>query len=246
MSAAPGEAPPPPVQARQTQARQTKLSDRIYEQVLGLIVNGEFPVDAKLPAEADLSARFACSRPVVREALARLRDDGLIVSRQGAGSFVRRRPDRDVLRIAPVGSIADIQRCFEFRAVIEGEAAAFAAARHDRDTLADIGVALKALDAVIASGSLGVEADLNFHLAIARAARNHFFEATMISILTHVGFAMNLARSLSLARPIERLHQVQAEHIAIFEAISARDAEGARHAMRTHVENARQRVFEGQ
>ena len=72
--------------------RRQKLSDFLYEQVLGLILSSEYPVGARLPTEADLAARFDVSRPVVREALARLREDGLVVSRQGSGSYVRHLP----------------------------------------------------------------------------------------------------------------------------------------------------------
>ena len=74
-----------------------------------LIVNGEFAEHARLPAETDLARRFNASRPVIRAALARLRDDGVIVSRQGSGSYVKRRPDNAVLRFVPVSSIADIR-----------------------------------------------------------------------------------------------------------------------------------------
>jgi DNA-binding FadR family transcriptional regulator len=223
-----------------------KLSDRLYEQILALIINGEFPENSKLPTEIELSDRFGVSRPVVREALARLRDDDLIHSRQGAGSFVLRRPDKAVLRLAPMGSIADIQRCFEYRVALEGEAAFLAAQRHDAEGLAAIEKALRDLDEVIATGKLGVDADLAFHLAVADATTNHFFQATLHSIQSHIGFGMNLARSLSLNLPEERLHQVQSEHNAVFRAIRDRDAVGARAAMRTHLENARRRVFEGQ
>lgn len=57
----------------------------------------------------------------------RLRADGLIASRQGAGSFVLRRSAQDVYNYAPIDSIADVQRCFTFRAALEGEMAALAA-----------------------------------------------------------------------------------------------------------------------
>src|ERR671921_242876 len=107
-----------------------KRSSGIYDGILGSIVSGEFAENARLPSEVELARRFGASRPVVREALARLRDDGLIVSRQGSGSYVRRRPDNAVLQFVPVGSIADIQRCFEFRVGLEGAAVARATHNH--------------------------------------------------------------------------------------------------------------------
>src|ERR671916_1388904 len=136
--------------ARQPAATtEAKLSAGIYEKLFERIVAGEFPVNARLPSETDLARRFGASRPVVREALARLRDDGLIVSRQGSGSYVRRRPDQAVLQFVPVGSIADIQRCFEFRVGLEGAAAALAAARWEDQDLADIKAAFDELELCI-------------------------------------------------------------------------------------------------
>ena len=104
-----------------------KLSDQVYERILSKIVDGAFPENSKLPTEIELSKRLEVSRPVLRQALARLREDEVISSRQGSGSYVMRRPAPQMLDFAPVGSIADIQRCFEFRAAVEGAAAALAA-----------------------------------------------------------------------------------------------------------------------
>src|SRR5918994_7616639 len=150
-----------------TAAVEAKLSAGIYEKLFERIVGGEFPGNARLPSETELARRFGASRPVIRAALARLRDDGIIVSRQGSGSYVKRRPDNAVLRFVPVNSVADIQRCFEFRAGLEGAAAALAAERRDEDDLSNIRAALDALDDCIREGRLGVEADERFHLAVA-------------------------------------------------------------------------------
>jgi GntR family transcriptional regulator, transcriptional repressor for pyruvate dehydrogenase complex len=226
--------------------RDLKLSDHVYERIFELIVNGEFAEHARLPAETELARRFNASRPVIRAALARLRDDGVIVSRQGSGSYVKRRPDNAVLRFVPVSSIADIQRCFEFRAGLEGAAAALAAERRDDDDLGNIKAALDELGDCIRTGRLGVEADERFHLAVAEATHNHFHVSVQRSLQPHIAFGMNLARNLSLLRPATRLEIVQDEHVAIVDAIERRDAPAARAAMETHIENARHRVFEGQ
>ncbi len=225
--------------------REPTLSDQIYERIFALIVEGEFPEHSRLPAETELAKRFGASRPVIRAALARLREDGIIVSRQGSGSYVRRRPDAAVLRFVPLASIADIQRCFEFRVGLEGAAAALAAERWDEDDLAAIKAALAELDECIRTGRLGVEADERFHLAIAEATHNHFHVSVQRSLQQHIAFGMNLARNLSLLRPAARLQIVQDEHVAIVEAIERRDPGAARAAMESHLENARRRVFEG-
>ena len=221
------------------------LSDLAYEKVLAIIVSGEFAVGSKLPSEQSLSTQLSVSRPVLRQALKQLREDGIVVSRQGSGSFVQRRPGGEVLDFAPVGSIADIQRTFEFRAALEGEAAYLAAKRRSEEDLAALRQALKVLDQCVADGVLGVEADEVFHIAVCQASDNQYFVSARSSMKTNILTGMNLTRNLSLLRPQERMHLVQQEHYAIYEAILASDQNAARTAMRDHIENAQKRVFDG-
>jgi DNA-binding FadR family transcriptional regulator len=222
-----------------------KLSDRVYDHVLSQVIVGIYPINSRLPPETRLADQLGVSRPVVREALMRLREDGLIASRQGAGSFVMRRPAEDVYNYAPLGSIADIQRCFVFRIAIEGEAAALAARDHDAEGLRRIASAIAALDQIIKDGALGVEEDIAFHRSVAEATGNRFFTATLAALQTQVAVGITLNRNLSLIQPRDRLLRGQEEHRAVLDAIAARNEGGAREAMRLHIENARKRVFEG-
>jgi DNA-binding FadR family transcriptional regulator len=105
----------------------TGLVDRVYREILGSIVAGEFKEGDQLPTEQALTLRFAASRPTIREALSRLRADGITSTRRGAGTFVTRRPDPDLPRFAPLETLSDLQRCFDFRIVVESGAAALAA-----------------------------------------------------------------------------------------------------------------------
>ena len=224
-----------------------KLSDRVYDYVLGQIIVGIFPVNSRLPPETKLADQLGISRPVVREALLRLRDDGLIASRQGAGSFVMRRPAPDICDFAPLTSIADIQRCFIFRIAVEGEAAALAARDHDSEGLRRIRDALELLDRIVEqdTGTLGAEEDMAFHRTIAEATGNRFFVETLVALKPQIVVGVNINRNLSLIQPRNRILGGQHEHRLVFEAIAARDEAGARDAMRQHIENARKRVFEG-
>ncbi|MHA7776246.1 FadR/GntR family transcriptional regulator [Roseibium sp. M-1] len=221
------------------------MSDRAYENILAKIMDGDIPVGGKLPTEQVLCSEFGISRPVLRQALKQLREDDVIVSRQGSGSFVKRRPEGAVRDFAPVGSIADIQRTFEFRAAIEGEAAFFAAQRRTDADLAEMLGTLEELDRCIREGELGVAADEAFHVAICNAADNKYFAAARSSMKSNILTGMNLTRNLSLTKPQTRMKLVQAEHYDIFAAIKKSDPETARQAMRSHVENARKRIFEG-
>jgi GntR family transcriptional regulator, transcriptional repressor for pyruvate dehydrogenase complex len=226
-------------------AGEARLSGAVYGQILQLILAGEFPVNARLPAEAELARRFGASRPVIREALARLRDDGVIISRQGSGSYVRRRPDDAVLRFQPVASIADIERCYEFRAGLEGTAAALAAARAGERDLAEMKAALADLELAIERRLTGTEADERFHLAVARATQNHYHVTVQTTLQAHVAAGLHLSHTLSMPRTETRLRLIQEEHLAVFEAIQAHDSLRARAAMEIHINNARYRIFLG-
>lgn len=222
-----------------------KLSDRLYAQIFEEIVTGAFPPDTRLPSETALAQRFAVSRPVVREALARLRDHGLISSRQGSGSWVRRRPGQALPSFAPLSNVADIQRSFEFRIAIEGQAAALAAERHDSRTLERIKARHAACQPLPEQPMTGVPADFAFHLAVAEAARNRFFAAALAMLESHVQTGMEVSHNLSLGQPGYRPSIVQEEHEAVLQAIERRDPKGAKRLMELHIDNARRRMFEG-
>jgi len=202
-------------------------------------------MSAALPTEHVLSERLEVSRPILRRALKQLRNDGVIISRQGSGSFVKRRPELAVLDFAPIGSIADIQRTFEFRAAMEGEAAYLCALRRTDEELEQIQKALKVLDDCIESNELGTDADEVLHKTICAASHNHYFTSTLNLMKPNILTGINLTRNLSLLKPQDRLDLVQQEHYLIVEAIERQDPEAARDSMRTHLDNARLRVFEG-
>ena len=219
------------------------LADRVYRELLALIIQGDLQEGDRLSTEQTLSEQFKTSRPTVREALSRLRADGIITSRQGAGTFVTRRPDPDLPRFMPLESLSDVRRCIEFRIVIEGGAAALAAEMGDEADLSLIQHELARLQAAVNSHVLGAEEDYDFHMAIARASKNQFFVSVIASIRQQVEFGMNLMRNFSLSKSHERLLGVQAEHVAVVEAIVQRDSVAAEAAMRRHLQNTRSRMF---
>jgi DNA-binding FadR family transcriptional regulator len=222
-----------------------RLSTTIYEGILDRITRGELPPGTRLPSEAKLCAMFGASRPVVREALARLREDNLIVSRQGSGSYIRRQPDAALLDLTPVGTLADLQRCFEFRAGTEPAAAALAAERWQPDDMAQIEANLSALDRCLTEGVLGAEEDYRLHESIAEATHNHYYRLVQRQLRDHICAGMNVTRSLTLRRPQARLRMVQQEHVKVVDAIRRRDPDAAARLMRAHILNARHRMFEG-
>ena len=219
------------------------LVDRVYREILGSIMNGEFKEGDKLPTELELTARFTASRPTIREALSRLRSDGITSTRQGSGTFVTRRPDPDLPRFTPLETISDVQRCFAFRIVVESGAAALAATAASDADLAEVVRCYGRLDGAITEQAVGASEDFEFHLAVARASGNQFFVSAIASMQAQVLMSMDLMRNLSLHKSVERQKLVQAEHEVLLAALQARDAAGAEAAMRRHLENARSRMF---
>ena len=226
--------------------RRTKLSDQVYDQIYQRIATGQYPADTRLPTEVELAHEFAASRPVVREALAALREDGVIATRQRIGNFVIDTGDQAHLRFVPLGSLADVQKCFLFRISLEGEAAAMAALNAAPDDVAAIEAAESELERLIADNKPSVDADYVFHLAVIKASRNRFFVATQMSLINHVRTGMSVCRQLSAVQPELHLDQMKDEHRAVLKAVAEGDAEAARAAMRHHLDASRQRVFAGQ
>ena len=224
--------------------KATLLADFVFERLHRAISMGEYGEEERLPSENTLAGQFEVSRPVVRSALDRLRRDGLIYSRQGAGSFVNVQNDQPVLGFAPVGTIADIQRCYEFRLTIEPEAAFHAAHRANEAALAEIEQALAALREATAHHRRREDADFAFHLAVAKASNNHYFASSMRALQEHIAVGMKL-HGLSLMGPDPALDRVFTEHQGIVGALTRRDAETARDTMRRHLAGSRDRLFEG-
>jgi len=221
------------------------LPERIYTRVVEAILSGDFASDGKLPPEGELATLFGVSRPTVREALARLRSDGVIESRRGSGSHLVRRPGAPIAVATPIRSMADIERYYAFRLCVEGGAAAAAAEFHDAADLAAMRTEFEALNVSMESGLPGTDDDVRFHLAIARASHNPFFVTTIETSVAPIRQFMELARNVTDKKSAERVRTTQVEHQAIIDAIARRSPGEATEAIRMHVLNAKRRIFEG-
>lgn len=227
----------------QTAGRRS-LADTVFEHMFRAIKSGAYAEGERLPTEHDLAAEFQVSRPVVREALKRLRDQELIHSRRGAGSFVRNAGLRQPLGFTAVESIADLQRCYEFRITLEPEAARTAAQRHTTATLARIEAALNQMRDATVRQKHREDADFDFHLGVARASGNQYFFTAMEALKDHIAVGMQF-HGQSLKNSDDGLAAVYAEHRAIFEAIRNGRGDAACDLMRNHLKGSRDRLFEG-
>lgn len=231
------------MQDRQSQG--LSLSEQVYDRLLQEIIDGTYPIATRLPSEDALAKACGVSRPVLRQALAQLRNDGIVATRQGSGNFVQRRPESSVSSIVPLSSISDIQRCYEFRMDFEPNLARLAAMRRTDEQLEKLAAAIAHFNRTYQMQETGTEADMEIHLAIARSTGNPFHLAALESIASQIVFGMNLSRSLTLRASPLRNDLVEAEHQEIFNAIKAQDPDRAHDAMLKHLQGARERMFVG-
>jgi GntR family transcriptional regulator, transcriptional repressor for pyruvate dehydrogenase complex len=224
---------------RLTPARN--LTEEMVDQLASEIRGGRLGPGSRLPTEQELMEMLGVSRTVVREAISALRAEGLVVTRQGSGAYVATDASRVPFRIdaQDSDSIADLLKVMELRLAVEVEAAALAAQRAGRQELAGIERALAAVDRAIACGEGAIEQDFAFHRSIALATANTHF-AQFLEFLGRYVIPRQTIR-LSRRTPGQQrlyLERIQREHRKIAAAIKARDAMGARRAMRRHLSNS--------
>jgi GntR family transcriptional repressor for pyruvate dehydrogenase complex len=223
---------------------ERKLSRGLFEQLAEQIKSGRLTAGARLPTEEELSRAARVSRTVVREAVAALRAEGLVVTRQGVGAFVSAEPQRAPFRIEPerLQSLADILSVMELRLGVEIESAGLAAERATRAQVRGIEAALEAIERAAQAGKSAVDEDLGFHRAIAEATGNPEFARFLQFIGGHL-IPRRTVSGLPARMGGERayLALIQEEHRRISEAIASGDPRAAREAMRRHLTRSLER-----
>ncbi|MFO1067771.1 MAG: FadR/GntR family transcriptional regulator [Geminicoccaceae bacterium] len=206
------------------------------------IGEGHYQVGDQLPTEQALAARFGVSRAVVREAISRLKSDGLVRSARGSGLFVAEPLDRRSFRIEPavLEDRDEMLAMMELRETVEAEAAALAAQRRTPDQLARIVRAHEDFLAADERSEAGVAADVRFHVCIAEATGNSHF----VGFVTFLGgsLAKVIRAVLGGARPPEVKQITADEHRRVLDAIAQQDPAAARTALRAHLAGVRRRM----
>lgn len=227
-----------------TLVRAPQSPSRVAAAIAAEIADGRLHEGDRLPTETVLAARFGVSRSVVREAIAGLRSDGLLRSRQGLGTFVVSQRETATLRIDAdlMSDLVVFRNVFELRAILEIKAAALAAVRADEHQRARITEALDRMKKASNWLDDGVTADLDFHRCVATASGNPY-------IATVVGFlAGQMRQSIMFMRHnqnhfAERLSAMNiAEHSAIHDALMKQDARRSAQTMRAHLTAAAKRL----
>jgi len=223
--------------------RDGTRSDTVYRALRGWIHEGKVPFEGRLQTEKELAMQFKVSRPVIRRAIARLREDGLVRSIQGSGTIViYERPggtgsmaNKDMA----MGSVRDLQRCFEFRLMIESEAAYFAALRHNPESLKRISDCVYPSNHSFWTTAPKPGETLNFHSAVVKAADNVFLEKSMDLVRSQPGFQVYLRlRTATRDNPVGDRTGVNEQHREILRLIERRLADDAREYMRYHIQSA--------
>lgn len=219
------------------------LADHLADEISRLIQESDLAPGDRLPTVQALAQDFSVGAPTVREALKKLEMTGLIEVRHGSGSYVRHSSGRLVLSNpfaseVDRGSILDL---LEARFHIEPALAGLAAARaedEDIDSLA----ALLARAADLLEGRPGDDELLNrtnmeFHVTIARSARNEVFAQTLMSLLE-----VRAKEQLTVLELYGDRKRDHLEHVAIMEAIADRDEARSSELMRAHLDGVRKEV----
>lgn len=223
--------------------RLETLPAKVAATIAHEIASGRLKGGEKLPTEHELAKTFGVSRSVVREAIAQLRNEGLLGTRQGVGAFVLEPLRRPVIRIesADLSNPESFRSLFQLRVPLEVEAAGLAALHHTAEDLQRLDQALAIMrDMDTRWTAEGVEADLEFHCALADSTQNEYYAM-------FVGFiGEKITNTIAVARARAELEQIVqitvAEHTAVRDAVAARDVNRARAAMRDHILGAAARL----
>ena len=218
--------------------RKDGFVERVVQAIEREILGGRLALGTKLPPERELSGRLGVSRTVVREAVRILVTKGLLETRHGIGTTVRAVTREQVIKpltlfIRTCGEEVSIEHLHQVRSMLEVGNAGLAA---EQATGADIeGLRRVSADMEAAAADppqFAVE-DAEFHHRLAQATHNPL----LVLLLDSIRDLMAEVRTL-VAQTHGLFERVMPTHMQILECVAARDARGARRAMREHLEVA--------
>src|SRR4051794_23067091 len=220
-----------------------RLSEEIFERIRAAIVEGRLRPGDRLPSERDLTHRFGVSRVSVRDALRMLEASGLIQIRVGArgGAFVTvPRPGLVGEGIAHMLYLSEVSAAevTEARVIFELGMLPLVCARSTEEDVAALEEICVRGQADLDAGTYDVELSAEFHRLLARAAHNR---ATELMADTFYGpLLMSLQHAKAVAP--EMGERGVREHVALVDAIRARDPEAAHDIMIEHLGRTARRL----
>lgn len=221
--------------------RRSQLSIEVSRYLETEIAEGRLKPGDRIPTEAKLAEAFEVSRNVVREAVARLKSEGLVISRQGLGAFVTTDSNRSSFRIhhEDLSNLNKLRQLYELRLDLEVSAAGMAARRRSRSQLQTIQQALQALREAALSGERITEHSMQFKRAIADATGNDYFKNFILFLSAHIYEAASLEQRMADSSALSTT--LLLEHQAILQAIESGDPDLARRATWQQVINSAER-----
>jgi DNA-binding FadR family transcriptional regulator len=216
------------------------LSEIIAGKVEESILSGAFPIGSRLPSEQSLATQFGVSRNVVREAFKILQERGLIEIQDGSGAFVTQ-PNSEFTKnafgryIKLIGADLAIDALYETRMILEGQNARMAAARALPEDIEELALHLEHMRENVESGGQWTEADLDFHISVAKATHNPF-QVLLLEPLVAQLRAVIWEGFLTPGASAEGL----AAHVRLYNSIKDRDADNAYLAMIEHLHHSEQ------
>ncbi|AXQ31848.1 FadR family transcriptional regulator [Solimonas sp. K1W22B-7] len=223
-----------------------RRADGVAQYLERAILEGQFKRGERLPAERDLAARWGISRPTVREGIGLLVAKGLLIRRQGDGTYINSQTDQkmaeiweDMARRHP-----DIQGdLIEFRHMLECKTAELAAERFNEEDRELLLSAWAEVDAAYEGSerTRQIRADLAFHRAIADAAHNPVFSYLLVSLIKLLAEHVKVSIA-GLAPDSATARQLRSQHRAVLDAILAGDSAQAGLAASSHMEFVRTRL----
>lgn len=219
--------------------QSSRLYEQIVQQIEESVQKGALKPGDQLPAERDLAQQFGVSRTAVREAIKTLHEKGLVEALPGRGTFITSGTTHSMRqsldRILKSGHPDGTAWLVEFREILEPEIAGLAATRAGEEDLAAMREAVRVMDAAQRDPEAFIEADLDFHLALAEAAANPLILSLIDSI---VGLLREQRMQIFYTGGGPARGQIH--HKRILVAVERKDAQGAREAMRLHLLQVRE------
>lgn len=221
-----------------TIGRKDGLVARVVRAVEGQILDGRLPVGARLPPEREFAESLAVSRPVVREAVGILVTKGLLETRHGIGTTVRAVTHDEVTRpltlfLRTCGQEVNLEHLHQVRSILEVENAGLAARQRTEEDISDLVRICEEMKAAAHDPERFAIKDSEFHRRLIQTTHNPL----MILLLDSIQKMTAEVRAL-VGRQPHLFERVMPTHVRILERVVAQDPDGARAAMRKHLDRA--------
>ena len=215
-------------------------ASEVARQLVSLLTAGDLAPGSRLPSERVLAERLGVGRSAVREALAALEILGIVQIRPGSGTYLQGGTSDLLPTTLSWGLMLASNRTrelLEVRSSLERTAAILAAQRATDDELDALGTTLDQQAATLDDPAAFIEADVRFHVLLARAGGNDVLADLLQSLRSML--SVWVGRRVTTREATEAAYL---EHRAVYDAMRARDVAATQRAMDEHMATASARI----